>query len=57
MIKAGGGPRPPRTSPFAPAYRPVIGSIIKVGAGFMGEKGGKIQKRLGKIREKIKGKR
>ena len=29
LIKVGGAPAPPRTPPFAPAYRPVIGSIIK----------------------------
>ena len=31
IIKVGGGSRPSPNPPFAPAYRPVIGSIIKVG--------------------------
>ena len=31
LRSVGGAPATPEPSPFAPAYRPVIGSIIKVG--------------------------
>ena len=32
-LRSGGAPASPGTPPFAPAYRLVIGSIMKVGGG------------------------